>query len=242
MGVELEVECADYDDRERVAFQIHQQHKQDVLIKEDGSLDRGFELVTGAFSLDEHKKMWPNLASNALRAGARSWRYKSTGLHVHLSRSFFTPLEIGKMLVFLNSPSTREHIVALAGRTSPDFAAIEKKQLKDAYKFRYGRSWDGSPMRNRRPSISVCGGHRYEILNLQNGSTVEVRIFKGTLSSTHILANIEFCHCLAHWVKTISAQESENWSSFWDYANNNRKPYREFLLYMATKGKIADES
>src|SRR5574337_420000 len=186
LGVELEVECGEDDSREAIARKIYQQHKQDILLKEDGSLTNGFELVTGAFSLDEHKKLWPILSSNAIRAGARSWWHRSTGLHVHLSRSFFSPLEIGKMLVFLNSPVTRPHIIALAGRTSPDFAAIEKKQLKDAYKFRYERAWDGRRMSTRRPTIQANGGHRYEILNLQNSATVEIRIFKGTLASTHI--------------------------------------------------------
>ena len=235
LGVELEVELPD-GDRSEVARRLKKDYCADILIKHDASLDDGFEMVSGPFSLEEHKLLWPNLLPAASKFGARSWSYSTTGLHVHLSRAFFTPLVLGKLLVFLNSEATREHIVLLAGRKCPDFAAMEKKKLTDVmsktrrYCYRNEVYTYEIDRRCRGTSTS-----RYEALNLQNEKTVEIRIFKGTLHVEHVLADIEFCHAVAHWVTDCSIQECENWSSFWAYVLAHKKEYTELVQYMSSE-------
>lgn len=236
LGVELEVECHD-DDREDVARVIDKKHHDSLMLKDDGSLSCGFEMVTGPYSLEEHQKIWGDITETAVRAGARSWNHSSTGLHVHLSRKFFTPLVLGKMLVFLNSEQTRKQIIHLAGRESYDYAAMCKKKHSDVYGYR--TEWNDSTRREvrvRRSGRRCTGsGNRYEILNLTPEHTVEIRIFKGTLNEGHVLADIEFCHAVAYWATDCSIAESESWASFWRYVLGHRKLYSHLIKYMARK-------
>lgn len=214
MGVELEVERKfnhqNVDFSEIIGnLQDCKQYQQWAIAKSDGSLDDGFEVVTAPSYLVEHTARWPFVLER-LRKHTASWRRGSTGLHVHLNRKFFTPLSLAKFVYFINAEETRKEIVTLAGRTSPDFGRLKKKKLGDAAKY------------NER---------RYEAVNLEPTNTIEVRIFKGTLSTLHVLADIEFCHALAMYVTNASIQEL-TWPHFWSFVYG-KKEYKHFLKYMA---------
>jgi hypothetical protein len=196
------------EDREAAAAAIHMAHADDLLLKHDGSLDNGFELVTGKYALAHHQTLWEKICQKALEHGCISYKKPTTGLHVHLSRSFFTQLDIGKFVCFINSELHREHIRKIAGRDSASYAALKKK------------------------TITSLGEGRYEAVNLTNHRTIEVRIFKGTLKASRVLASIEFCHALAHWVKTVSVAQCEDWGSFINYVRANRKEYKHLLSFI----------
>lgn len=217
LGVELEVECSHDDVVGKVAQQIHDRHNDTLLLKEDGSLQNGFELVTGKLSLEKHQAYWPQIAQDSVKAGARSWKHKSTGLHVHLSRNWFSPLTIGKLTVFINSPNTRANIVKLAGRECPSYAALKAKKLTCNY--------------------SDC---RYEAVNLSNPKTIEIRIFKGTLNTIHILANIEFCHAAAYWCAQVSMSDIESWPSFFDYVKKQGKQYKHLIQFFGAQSTTTE--
>lgn len=217
LGVELEVECSRDDVRGEVAQQIYDRHNDTLLLKEDGSLQNGFELVTGKLSLEKHQAYWPQIAKDTIAAGARSWKHKSTGLHVHLSRNWFSPLTIGKLTVFINSPATRSQIVKLAGRECPSYAALNAKKLTCHY--------------------SDC---RYEAVNLSNPKTIEIRIFKGTLNATHILANIEFCHAAAYWCAQVSMSDIESWASFFSYVKKQGKQYKHLMQFFGAQSTTTE--
>ena len=219
-GIELEVECAQ-DNRYRIASTVKNSAVgRSFLIKSDGSLNNGFELVTGPLALEYHQALWLEATKIIKRAGARSWKHHSTGMHVHISRSAVTPLTIGKVLVFLNSQRTRIPIVKLAGRTSANYAALTKKKLTDGIRY---------------------GDNRYESLNTCNSATIEFRIFKGTLDCEHILANLEFCFGVCHWAAQASTKECESWGSFWRYMSDHKKTYGRFLSYMTKKGIVGTD-
>ena len=214
LGVEVETETEDDGtDLTSIAETMHEEHSHEILMKEDGSLEHGIELVTGRYSLEAHQEMWPRVCKTALESGLRSWKHSSTGLHVHMSRAFFTPLDIGKVLVFINSDNTaiRTHIKRLAGRGANHYCKIHKKKLTDC-----------------RPENE----DRYEAVNLTNTRTIEVRIFKGTLNAKHVLADIEFCHAMANWVKETSTQDIESWHSFWTYTLRHKKLYKNLIEFL----------
>ncbi len=214
LGVECETEAEDEDtDLTPIAEKMHEEHSNEILMKEDGSLEHGIELVTGRYSLEAHQEMWPRVCKTALESGLRSWKRSTTGLHVHLSRAFFTPLDIGKVLVFINSDNTaiRTHIKRLAGRGANHYCKIHKKKLTDC-----------------RPENE----DRYEAVNLTNTRTIEVRIFKGTLNAKHVLADIEFCHAVANWVKETSTQDIESWHSFWTHVLRHKKLYKNLIEFL----------
>lgn len=215
LGVELEVECPN-DDAEGVAQLIHDRYDEQILLKEDGSLNNGFELVTGRYSLDEQQQLWPKLARLAAQSGARSWKHSTTGLHVHLSRRAFTPLSLSKFVLFFNAPDTQQMLRIVAGRSESSYAKVQHKKI-------------GTAHRNTQ--------ERYQAVNLCNSRTVEVRIFKGTLDALHILADIELCH--AAWAYTLdcSIAEAESWPAFWNFVLRNKKPYARLIEFLNRKGE-----
>ena len=212
LGVELEVEAKDNREAGAHAVLSRSYAKNWIICKHDGSLDNGFEVVTAPSILEEHTRRWPALLQ-PLRRHTTSWKNKTTGLHVHLSRSFFTQLEIAKLVVFMNSEATRPYVVSLAGRSSPEYAALKKKELA---------------------KINAHHSDRYEAVNLQNNKTIEVRIFKGTLNTQHVLADIEFCDALARWVKFNTVEECENWYDFMAYVKD-QGTYPNLVAYMAER-------
>lgn len=212
LGVELEVECTHHVDAEDKAHEWLAADATFLRCKHDSSLDDGFEIVTAPASLELQKAHWARLLSDAdLKEGLRSWDTNTCGMHVHASRKALSPLQLGKLLVFLNSPKTHQPIVRLAGRTSEDYAAFASKKVSDGGK---------------------AGGERFEALNLCNFATIEFRIFKGTLRLQHVLANIEFCHAAICWAKDVSLQDIETWASFWAFVTSNRKAYKNLIAYM----------
>lgn len=213
LGVELETEKKYNRDEATgdIAANLSnvQQYRNWAMCKHDGSLDDGFEVVTAPSSLAEHAKRWPYILRE-LRKDTASWRRESTGLHVHLSRRFFTGLDLAKFIYFINAEENRKEIVMLAGRTSPTYSRLKKKNL-------------GTGL--------FSDDRRYEAVNLQPSNTIEVRMFKGTLSTLHVLADIEFCHALAHYVKTCSLQDL-SWSKFWVYVESHKGDYKHLISYM----------
>jgi len=218
LGVELEVECPSEPARE-VAQEIYDKHQADVLLKHDGSLIDGFEMVTGKYELAAHQAIWPMLCETATKAGARSWKHQSTGLHVHLSREFFTPLTLGKFLVFINSERNRQHIIKLAGRESNGYSELKKKKINHIY-----------------------SDNRYEAVNLTNDDTIEVRIFKGTLKQEHVLADIEFCHAVAYWCKDVAIPDLEDWNAFTAWVIKRRKTYKYLSTYFKLGSFVGEQS
>jgi hypothetical protein len=212
LGVELEVEAKGDTIDGAEAVLARREAKNWIICKSDGSLTDGFEVVTVPSILEEHTKRWPVLLQ-ALRRHTTSWNNKTTGLHVHLSRAFFTQLEIAKFVVFMNAEATRPYVISLAGRSSPKYAALKKKELGD---------------------IDVSHSDRYEAVNLQNNKTIEVRIFKGTLNTEHVLADIEFCDALARWVKINTLEQCESWHDFMAYVTEQGN-YPNLVDYMTER-------
>ena len=215
IGTENETEAKTRERLQSAAAYLHEHFGKKILMKEDGSLgEYGVELVTGKLSLEEQAKLWHALCYAAVEQGLRSWNYKSTGLHVHLSRAFFTQLALGKFIVFINSdhPVIRKHITQLAGRESASYAHVQKKIL--------GRG-------------CLQSDGRYQAVNLEPRYTVEVRIFKGTLNAEHVLADIQFCHAAAMWCSQNSIADCESWNSFWAFVlrAENSKQYKQLITF-----------
>lgn len=210
LGVELEVEMAGSQrtvSRDTAARALKRAHGDKVILKHDGSLSYGFEIVSGPFSLEHHQAIWGQICRDATRAGCRSWNHQTTGLHVHLSRAWFDTETLARFVTFINSDDTRQAIVQLAGRESPRYAALIKKTLANA----------------------LDSQDRYEAVNLCNHSTVEVRIFKGTLKASHVLADIEFCHAAAYWAKQVDNEHAESWRNFLIYCQAHAAQYPHLL-------------
>ena len=91
-------------------------------------------------------------------------------------------MQIDKMNVFINHPDNSGLIEKISRRYSTGYARINAKKLGSAH-----NSYE-----------------RYEALNLTNRHTIELRIFKGTLKYTSLMAALEFANALVNFTAPAS--------------------------------------
>lgn len=122
-----------------------------AILKHDGSIGQGFEIVTAPSTLELHRDNWKPFWSSTPQTTLSGWSSGKCGMHVHITRP--SALTVGKMLCFLNADDNASLINAVAGRAQSSWAKVSPKKVTD---------WDKS-------------SDRYEALNIQNRKTVEVR-------------------------------------------------------------------
>ena len=189
MGLELEVEVSDRSSRNvnTVVEELNTHLNDDdvgsnVWFEEDGSLSHGFEIISNPMGLDTHTEFWQWLNDDSLVKGLRSHDTSTCGLHIHINKSALTTMQIDKMNVFINHPDNAELIKKVSRRYSTGYARIGEKQLGKAH----------------------SSYERYEAFNITNTKTVELRIFKGTLKYTSLMAAIEFANALVNFTAPAS--------------------------------------
>lgn len=188
-GVELEVECQA--DREESAQQIHdwfatnRPANEQLFYEEDGSLNEGFEMISQPMGLDKHREIWKWVEQKNLIRNLRSHNTSTCGLHVHVSKAGLTALTISKAVCFVNNPSNKALIKAIARRYSSGYCRAKHVTLADGAK----------------------RGDKYEMINLNKSQTIEFRIFRGSLNYNAIQASIEFSNAVLNFAASTSMEE-----------------------------------
>lgn len=193
LGMELEVEINEDYSRTDKAEELYEEIKyvadhngnmhQYCFIEHDGSLNHGFEIVTGYTGLDVHakqleffKKPW---------RGVRSHDTRTCGLHVHIDKKGVSLFHACKMVFFINDSNNQKLIKDIARRANADYAQIKNK--KASYQ------WLKRAKQSHNP-LNCLNEERREALNFQNEDTIEFRLFKGTLRYETIMACLEFTY------------------------------------------------
>ena len=103
------------------------------MLKGDGSLSNGFEIVTAPATLNAHKKYWKPFFDSGDEAinHLKSWNTDTSGIHVHISKSALSQSNIGKILVFINDVKNEDFINHIAGRSSNQWAKKSPKKISD---------------------------------------------------------------------------------------------------------------
>jgi hypothetical protein len=194
--------------------------KEFCIIKRDGSLKMGMEIVSLPMSLDMHRTQWDAFFENVPKMGLKI--SPTCGMHVHASRENLSSLQIGKVLAFLHDPANIEFIKDIAGRVPPKkYANIsDRRKITD---------WSRH-------------SNRYDGFNLTNGTTVEFRIFKGTLEKAKMLSNLEFCVALlAFTFPGVAGIRENNLRGFVNFVQKNSKLYPALAQFMKAKKYIVKE-
>lgn len=242
-GVELEVErrVGTQESRGEIAQRIHdwvnnqaqditaEAHRDKLVqFEQDGSLTDGFEMITAPMGLDDHGKMWKTALSPSLVKGLRSHDTTTCGLHVHISRAGMTPLQISKMVCFVNDPDNADLITAVARRYTR--GQVEGTRAYGEWANTYPKRM-ASAYRNR-------SGFKYQAVNLCNDHTIEFRIFRGTLKYTAVMAAIEFTNAVADFCN-VTGMDGYNLKTpaFLDFINTAamRKHTRHLRAYLADR-------
>ena len=236
MGFELEVEGGDAGDFSNMAS-----HVDSVLskgnrgfLKNDGSLDDGFEIVTQPHTLAEYMEHFPFGILDDLRSdGFRSWDTETCGFHVHISRKAFGWKERGREY---NEGKYHAHLLR--------FTKLIYDNSRQVTRLVAGRSssrWASYQDRNNLV-MKVKHGHqsnsRYSAVNVSNTQTIEVRVFKGSLKVERVKAYLQFVHSVAEYTRDLHVSPNENnlmWRKYSGWLHKNEKAYPELVSLITAR-------
>jgi hypothetical protein len=205
-------------------------------MKDDGSLNDGFEVVTHPHTLDAYQRdfNW-DFILKLKNQGYRSWNTDTCGLHVHVSRTAFgtgeTPWGRSDREALILKRQAHElrfmkliydnqrQVERIAGRSGNHFATFGDKG-KLVEKVKYGNQSNG----------------RYSAINTENDMTLEVRVFKGSLRKERVLSAIEFVSASVEYtrdLKVTAKNQALSWLCFTAYVSDNMETYPNLALIMS---------
>lgn len=186
LGVELEVEVEERAPRGDCAVALRDAAERAggrVWVEHDGSLERGFEMITDPIGLDAHRTLWPAVLSDPTTRHLRSHATTTCGLHVHVSRRVWRRTAVARCAMWHNAADVEPLIRAVARRYGGGYCGV--KGAGDA-------RTDGARIRRGWSALWAQSGTRYELVNLTNSTTVEFRLFRGSLHVQAVLAACEW--------------------------------------------------
>ncbi len=217
MGMELEVDGGN--NIPEIAEELIEYSKEETLfyLKEDGSLNNGFEIVTHPCSLNFFEEDFPfkEVLKRCKNYGFKSHDAGTCGLHIHINKSFLTYTQAVRLGVFIH---TQPEVMSKFSRRVSTYCKYKELQIGEGIKDYARRNED-----------------RCEALNWQNRKTIEFRMFRGTLKEDTILATLQFVHALCHFLKTVTTPRvvnGEAWRLFCSYVIKNEKTYKTLIEYL----------
>lgn len=163
--------------------------------KHDGSLADGFEIVTHPGTLAWHKERfpWADVCKASLDNGFRSHDTDTCGLHVHVGRA-----QLG------DRPwDTAAKMSLITYRLKDWFVRFSRRggETRWAEYVKPGTRLGDDEQAFLGAYYEQLRGDRYRAVNVRNDRTVEVRIFRGTLNPSTVLASLELVSNLALYAK-----------------------------------------
>lgn len=228
-GVELEIDRGgkDYSNAELI-FQKANQHDDVLYIKSDGSLDEGMELVSHHCSVLYHKYElpWKEVMKEAIRLGYRSHNTTTCGYHIHIGHSDLgdtveTQEEvIGRIMFFFESHWNEIFAFSRRGEY-----AVNQWASRYGYKDKPKDILENAKKHSRG---------RYTCVNITNFTTVEIRIFRGTLKWNTFMAALELVDSICENAIRLSDEEihKQSWN---DFVLSIDPDYTELVKYLKEK-------
>lgn len=207
-GVELEIDGAGVESENAdEILNIGNANGEHIYIKSDGSLNEGMEIVSHPMSLDFHKSYcWDRIMRKAVELDYRSHQTATCGLHVHVNRTAFGSEHeeqesvISRILYFV------EHHWNELLRFSR-----RSESSMNRWAARYG--YESSPKAILDKAKKGNNG-RYAAINLLNYSTIEFRLFRGTLKYNTFIATLELVDMICDLACELTDEEMQalSWS------------------------------
>lgn len=239
-GMEIEVEADSYDRRREAAQYAHsilEEQNSLAYLKNDGSLNCGFEVVTHPmtydFFMNEADEFWETIDKLKTDFHMKSWATRTCGLHIHISRSGFNgPAHTHRFLNLIYS--NQEFYQLMAGRSESSWAKFddvrsynpETRQWTNAFKYKIA-------------DPTTTSTDRYSAVNTNNRATLEMRIFKGSINTTNVRGALGLAHASVEYTRTMPLQEVKDGAlkveKFIDYIKSKPELYADVITRM---GKI----
>ena len=234
-GIELEIDRGGYEEDNAEALYNIANEDDDVLyIKSDGSLSDGMELVSHPCSLKYHRTRfpWGDIMHRAVRLGYRSHNTSTCGLHIHVGKAQLgDTIEeqeevISRILFFFES-----HWNELFNFSRRTVYAVDRWAARQGYSDRPKDILDKAKKSSKG---------RYCCVNITNYSTVEIRLFRGTLKYNTFIASLELVDEICR--NAISLSDNDIHSQSWnDFVTNIDPDYTELIQYLKERRLYVNE-
>jgi len=209
----VELETDKYPKRQDAAEALNQLSNDEHLfyLKEDSSLNNGIEIVTHQCSLEYHqdKFPWKDIIETSRRHEGLSHNSGDCGIHVHFNKNFFgqpesreEELSILKLMYMFEK--YWDNLVKFSRRSQDQIDAWALKYYDHVFP---NEPFDPTDTNNGIEKVKRAkrwAGHGYAV-NLCPDDTIEIRIFRGSLRYTTLMACIELTAFLACTAKKRSA-------------------------------------
>ncbi len=176
-----------------------------LVVKRDGSLQEGFELISQPFSLTWLAENMGNLAAllrKMASVGFNSYDTGTCGMHIHVNRnSFISPLHQWRFWLFFMENYKFFHV-------------LSKRDHASSAKY---AGYYATPRKNLGIRIqNVPREAHHEAIEMQHKNSIEVRIFRGTLNYKTIVNEILLVNAIREYtgcssVASQSIDEFLNW-------------------------------
>jgi len=254
MGIELEVEANSdrnddhserYDDDDEDSDDDHDDDDDDenattylknqayyimknypCYIKYDGSLnDCGMEIVSHPNTVKYHKRIfnWEKLLDYLKQQKFTSYENNRCGLHIHISKDFFKAEDYLKFNIFFDKNYDR--MKRFSKRTKTNYCVkIDDSQTREIIRLK------------KEARLENWYDH-YKCLYFGNYSTIELRIFRGTLSIERFNATLDITEALSYFVKSyslaffIKATKKQIWYNFLSFMKQAGR-YNKLIKYL----------
>ena len=212
-GIELEIgKILDGNSRQKLAKTLLDEVGRSVYIKDDGSLENGFEIVTHplSFNFIKNSQFFEKIEST-LYGKARA--YNKGGMHVHINRSAFI------------SDEHLQNFVKFINIYSP-FSSFVAQRKSDRWAKYYAPS--GLNEVDLETKYNPGENDRYMSINFENHNTIEVRIFNANILTNRNYKNVEFLHAIFQFSKN----NAPDIAKFLAFIGGNKELYSNLLSFI----------
>ena len=185
---------------------------------EDGSVSNGFEIATMPFTLDwmhKHQNSWNGLF-DLRKIGCTSYNARECGTHIHVGKNTFHgrlhQLKFARF--FYRNPEFTTEISRRGNGGLDEWATLHEGNLTSTLKNNYG-------------------GHKYRAVNVSPSRTIEVRIFRGTLSPIGYFSNVEMVDSVFQFTARNGLRDL-TLDKYIPFVYNNKKIYPHFVGSMGS--------
>lgn len=162
-----------------------------------------------------------------------------SGMHIHISKAAFTAFHFLKFTNFFYTSDKSGFLTYIAGRSGNMYAKIRRSYSTDGKKYSTKATGSRAALyfqQQQGKSLKLFRGisfnpDRYDILNITNTDTFEVRAFKSPHTYEDFMANIEYVYAMYLYTKDVS-QADMSLQDFFKFVANNVSKFPE--LYNKT--------
>jgi hypothetical protein len=189
--------------------------------------------MTHDFFKNEATEFWDTLAVLRDRYRVVTWGARTTGIHIHISRTGFKGGP--HMHRFLNLVYSNQGLYStIAGRESDRWAKFDDVNTavpigvdSDGYRsYKTVRKFNDKIMDGRNTD-------RYSAVNTQNRDTLELRIFKSSTKPERIKGYMDLAHASVEYTRNLTLQQVKDGAlsdiAFIEYIRENGSLYEHLV-------------